>query len=131
MRGASSDRTIFCEALIRHRAATGVTLAAIANGSGVPLSIIGKPCRRQGRQTSAENALRIARFLGCALAQFVGIAPDEGTRLRTRAPRSGYGTCASPSSGNDDGAWPATGRAFPFPTEWIAFPKPRTTGPDP
>lgn len=78
------SKTAFREALIRHRDESGLTLEAVARGSNVPLATVGKLCRREGKQTSAENALQIAQFFGMTLEEFVGMAQvdDDAQILR-------------------------------------------------
>lgn len=64
--------TSFREALMRHMADNGTTIAELAAGAGVTMDTIKKLRVRDNATTTAETAMRIAAFYGKTVEEFVG-----------------------------------------------------------
>lgn len=64
-------RKPFRDALLAYSENTGVSLKSIAEGAGVSYEQLKKLKQREGAGTDADDAIRIANYLGYTLEEFV------------------------------------------------------------
>ena len=67
----NSDMTTFRVALISHLNRTGVSLRKVADGSGVSYEQLKKLKQVEDRTTNVEDAMRVARFFGMTVEEFI------------------------------------------------------------
>lgn len=66
----------FRESFLAHLDASGISVTDVAKGAGVSREALYKLKQRRVESTNAEDAVKVARFFGKSLEEFMGRPPD-------------------------------------------------------